>query len=86
MTKSLYDLKKFMDVVRGELPSIQAPALIAQGRKDSMVPPQNAELVHQWLGSAQKDLLYLDRSDHVVTMDFDKDILFERVSKFLSKA
>lgn len=85
MTKSLYDLKKLMEVVRGELPSIRVPALIAQGRKDSMVPPGNADLIYQWLGSTQKDLLYLDRSDHVVTMDFDKEVLFKRVSKFLSR-
>jgi carboxylesterase len=51
-----------------------------------MVPPGNADLVYQWVGSSQKDLLYLDRSDHVVTMDFDKGILFERVSKFLTSA
>jgi carboxylesterase len=85
MTKSLYDLKKLMDLVRAELPQVKVPALVAQGRKDSMVPPGNAQLVHQWLGSTQKDLLYLDRSDHVVTMDFDKQILFERVFKFLTE-
>src|SRR5262249_27420742 len=68
MTKSLYDLKKLMDRVRGELPRITAPALVIQGRKDSMVPALNGDLLYQSLGSASKHLLYLDRSDHVVTM------------------
>ncbi len=83
MTKSLYDLKKFMDVVRGELPRITAPALVIQGRKDSMVPPPNGDLVYQALGSGSKHLLYLDRSDHVVTMDYDKQTVFEKVFKFI---
>jgi carboxylesterase len=82
-TKSLYELKKFMDLVREELPRVTAPALVVQGRKDSMVPPANGDLVYQALGSKAKHLLYLDRSDHVVTMDFDKQVLFEKAFKFI---
>lgn len=83
MTKSLYDLKKLMDVVREELPRITAPALVIQGRKDSMVPPSNGDLVYQSLGSASKHILYLDRSDHVVTMDYEKQAVFEKAFKFI---
>lgn len=83
MTKSLYDLKKLMDVVRPELPRITAPALVIQGKKDSMVPPSNGDLVYQALGSASKHLLYLDRSDHVVTMDFEKQTVFEKAFNFI---
>ena len=82
-TKSLYDLKKLMDVVRGELPKVTTPALVIQGRKDSMVPPPNGDLVYQALGSKTKHLLYLDRSDHVVTMDFDRQTVFEKAFKFI---
>lgn len=82
-TKSLYELKKFMDHVREDLPYVTAPALVVQGRKDSMVPPANGDLVHQALGSKVKHLLYLDRSDHVVPMDFDRQILFEKAFKFV---
>lgn len=82
-TKNLYELKKLMEVVRQELPKITCPALVVQGRKDSMVPPPNGDLVYQALGSPIKHLLYLDRSDHVVTMDFEKQVLFEKAFKFI---
>jgi len=82
-TQSLYELKKFMDVVRAELPRITSPALVIQGRRDSMVPPKNGDLVYQALGSPNKYLLYLDRSDHVVTMDFDRQIVFEKAFRFI---
>ena len=72
-----------MDHVREDLPYVTAPALVVQGRKDSMVPPSNGGLVHQALGSKVKHLLYFDRSDHVVTMDFDKQVLFEKAFKFI---
>jgi carboxylesterase len=82
-TQSLYELKKLMDLVRSELPQITVPALVVQGRKDSMVPPPNGDLVYQALGSAVKHLLYLDHSDHVVTMDYDKQTLFEKAFQFV---
>ncbi len=82
-TRSLYELKKFMDHVREDLPYVTAPALIVQGRKDSMVPPANGDILYQALGSRLKHLHYLDRSDHVVTMDFDKRTLFEKALKFI---
>ncbi len=82
-TKSLYELKKLMDHVREDLPNITAPTLVVQGRKDSMVPPANGDLIFKALGSKVKHLLYLDRSDHVVPMDFDREILFDSAFKFI---
>jgi carboxylesterase len=82
-TRSLYELKKFMDTVREELSAITVPALIAQGRKDSMVPPVNGEILYRGLGSMVKYLFYLERSNHVVTMDFDKEIVFEKTFHFI---
>jgi carboxylesterase len=82
-TRSLYELKKLMDHVREGLAGVKVPALVVQGRKDSMVHPSNGERVYQGLGSRVKHLLYLERSDHVVTLDHDKQILFERAFHFI---
>jgi carboxylesterase len=82
-TKSLYELKKLMRHVEDDLPYITAPALVVQGRKDSMVPPPNGNLIYQGLGSKVKHLLYLDRSDHVIPMDYDKEILFKKAYCFI---
>ena len=82
-TKSLYELKKLMDHLREDLPYVTAPALVVQGRRDSMVPPPNGDLVYRSLGSPVKHLLYLDRSDHVIPMDLDREILFEKAFKFI---
>ena len=82
-TKNLHELRKFMRHVEDDLPYVTAPALIVQGRKDSMVPPVNGELIHSALGSKVKHLLYLDRSDHVLPMDYDREILFEKAWNFI---
>jgi carboxylesterase len=82
-TRNLYELKKLMDQVRSELPKIKVPTLVIQGRKDSMVPPPNGQIIYDALGSARKHLFYLDHSDHVVTMDYDKEIVFDKVFRFI---
>ncbi len=82
-TKSLYELKKLMRHVEEDLPYVTAPALVLQGRKDSMVPPLNGGLVYQALGSKLKHLIYLDRSDHVIPLDYDRQILFEKAHRFI---
>jgi carboxylesterase len=83
-TRNLYGLKKLMDEVRKDLSSVTVPALVVQGRKDSMVPPDNGEMIFQGICSPLKHMLYLDRSDHVVTLDYDRQVLFEKVGKFLA--
>ncbi|HET9870702.1 MAG TPA: hypothetical protein VFR02_09440, partial [bacterium] len=54
-----------------------------QGRKDSMVAPENGERVWRSLGSKRKHLVYLDRSDHVIPLDYDRGLLFEKTLRFL---
>lgn len=83
-TRNLYELKKLMDHLLDDLPYVSCPALIAQGRKDSMVPPGNGERIYQSISSTSKHLLYLDRSDHVVTLDYDREVLFGKIEKFLT--
>ena len=82
-TKCLYELKKFMRHVEEDLPYVTAPALVVQGRKDSMVPPLNGGLVYRALGSKLKHLVYLNRSDHVIPLDYDRQILFEKAHRFI---
>jgi carboxylesterase len=48
-----------------------------------MVPPSNGQIIYDALGSADKHLLYLDNSDHVVTMDHEKEKVFEAAWNFI---
>jgi len=81
-TKSLYELKKMMDHLRDDLRYVKAPALVCHGSKDSMVPPGNADRILAALGSALKHRLILPRSNHVLPLDEDREILFAKVLRF----
>lgn len=70
--------------VRAELGSVRAPLLCVYSRRDPTVAPHNAELVLREVGSAQRDVHWLERSQHVLPVDCERLELAQRVSAFFS--
>ncbi|BAD41030.1 esterase [Symbiobacterium thermophilum IAM 14863] len=67
------------------LPRVKCPALIIQSREDHVVPPHNGELIYNGIGSTEKELLWLENSYHVATLDNDKELILERSLAFIRK-
>jgi carboxylesterase len=76
---------KFVARVRGLLPSLQVPVLTMHGRQDHTAPPDGSELIMEKAGSSDKELVWLERSYHVVTMDYDRQEVFERTFNFIKE-
>jgi carboxylesterase len=83
-TQSLYELKKLADFVRPGLSSLTAPLLILQGRQDSMVSPFNAQYLYESVGSKQKYLRWMEKSDHVLPLDLDHQKVTQTVERFIA--
>jgi carboxylesterase len=64
---------ELIDVVKPLVPGITTPTLIIQGKLDSVVEPANASWLHDRLGSTQKDLVILPRSDHLLALDRERE-------------
>lgn len=82
---ALLELVKLCRMVKKELPLIRQPALIFESREDHVVPPSNAEYIRQKLGSADKELVWLENSYHVATLDYDKELIFKRTAQFMRR-
>ena len=67
------------------LPQIRCPVLIVQSKQDAAVPWQNAELIHERVGSTDKQMLCLDKSGHVVTRDAERKRVFETTAAFVRR-
>jgi carboxylesterase len=67
------------------LPQIRCPVLIVQSRQDGTVPWQNAELIYGRVGSTDKQILCLDNSGHVVTLDAERKRVFEATAAFVRR-
>lgn len=81
-------VKEFMAIMRVTddlLPAIQCPALILQSLEDHVVPPDNGPHILDRLGSEKKELVRLENSYHVATLDNDAPLIAERTIEFIRR-
>jgi len=74
---------QFTAKVRGGLDDVIAPLLIVHSRNDHTAHPANAELIHRSVSSADKRIEWLERSYHVITIDYDRDRVAELTADFI---
>jgi carboxylesterase len=66
--------------VRGQLSLISCPALVMYSRQDHSVPPANSQALVRLIPNAEE--LVLERSYHVATLDYDLELIEERLTAF----
>ena len=71
--------------IREQLPKLTCPALVAYSRADHSVPPENSKAILRMLGSKDITELVLERSYHVATLDYDLELIEERVTAFADR-
>lgn len=84
-TKGAWHALEIGKQARDLLPAITQPTLIFCSRQDHIVHPGNASLVYETIASKDKDLVWLERSYHVATLDYDREMIFERSAKFIEQ-
>ncbi|MCL7455549.1 MAG: alpha/beta fold hydrolase [Anaerolineae bacterium] len=60
------------------LPEIRQPVLIFQGRLDTSVDPQAAQILYDRIGSADKELVWLEQSGHNLLVDAEREKVWAR--------
>lgn len=82
--KPLLTLFDGVEAFQAELPSITCPVLILSSPQDHVVPPSNSDYLAASLGGPVERVT-LERSYHVATLDYDKDLITERFLDFTAK-
>jgi carboxylesterase len=67
-----------------EYPSMHIPLLLLNSPQDHVVEPAQGDYLAAHYGGPV-DRVLLERSYHVATQDFDKDIIFERSVAFAQR-
>jgi carboxylesterase len=72
-------------LVRDEVPRITTPTLIVQSRRDAIVDPVGAQWLDHHLGTptADRNLVWLDRSDHLLAVDVERETVIRHIREFL---
>jgi len=83
----LKPLLSLLDVEREivpELGKISCPSLIITSRQDHVVPPENSDVLADKVGGPV-ERIWLDRSYHVATLDYEKDVIEAAVVDFAKR-
>ncbi len=67
------------------LEQIICPTLIIHSKKDSVASPQAVAQVFEKIQSQNKEILWLESSDHVIFWDYDRDLVSQKISEFVIK-
>ena len=79
--ESIYQHCELVDVVKRELKSIAAPAVLIQARDDDMASLKNSEYLQRHLRGPVSTVI-LDDSYHIVTVDRQRDLVIEASAAF----
>lgn len=77
--------KTLGELVMRDLASVRAPTLILQGAKDAVVDGRGAARIEAGL-RGEKRLVVLPESDHLLTLDSERDRVFDEVTAFVQGA
>lgn len=69
--------------VASKIAEIRAPVLLLSSRQDHVVPPSNGDFLVASLRT-QVERVWLERSYHVATLDFDREEVEHRIVAFVS--
>lgn len=72
----------FLDAVSA-LPTVTAPTIIFRSSHDNVVPESSLALIRRRLGSRSLEVVRLDDSFHVATVDNDAPLIFDRSTAFV---
>jgi carboxylesterase len=77
----LLSLAAAADELRGDLAKIECPVLIMTSTQDHVVEPHNSDLLAEAV-TGPVERVTLERSYHVATLDYDRDLVSERAVQF----
>lgn len=80
--RSIQELLQLMENVKTRLSGVHCPILIFVSDEDHVVPPHNSEVIFDSVFSEHKEIVRLENSYHVATLDQDLDLIIERSLEF----
>ena len=83
--RSLASVMQLQKEVRANLPATRIPTLLFTSRQDHVVDPKNSEEIAERIGAKDFEHVWLERSYHVATLDYDYDVIVDGAAKFIER-
>lgn len=83
--KALWSMLELQKSVRHDLSRIDIPTLIFTSRQDHVIDPANSGMIMDQAASEDKEQVWLERSYHVATQDYDAQTVIDGTLAFVRK-
>jgi len=80
----LGELRRLVGHLEKRLPFIHCPCQVIQARHDDMSSVRNAQVIHDRVASARKEIVYLEDSYHVITADQERAKVAQSMMDFFA--
>jgi carboxylesterase len=80
-----HSLRRFFQLLDGELPQVTQPLLVLHSPQDHVVPPVDSARILGRVSSTDVREILLEQSYHVATLDHDADRIFEESLAFIGR-
>ena len=80
-----YENDLLIKQVTKKLPLVRVPVQLIQALEDDTTSVKNSEFVYDRIGSSVKEMVLLDDSYHIVTVDRDREKVIEKMNLFFSR-
>ena len=84
-TKAAASMLSYQTRVMSKLADVRLPVLLMASRQDHVVHTENSPYILDHISSTDKELVWLEKSYHVATLDYDKDLIVERTNRFIKE-
>ncbi|HPP05712.1 MAG TPA: alpha/beta fold hydrolase [Spirochaetota bacterium] len=81
----VHELLRLIKVMKKNLSKITQPTLILKSKEDHVIPRESVSYVYERIQAIKKRVEWLNNSYHVATIDYDKDIIIEKIENFIKE-
>ncbi|WP_146362475.1 alpha/beta hydrolase [Arthrobacter yangruifuii] len=82
---AVHQLGRLFRDTAASLPNVAAPVLAFRSQVDAVVPESSMDVLRRGLVNADLEVVPLENSYHVATMDHDAPLIFERSHEFIQR-
>ncbi|MCU9615153.1 alpha/beta fold hydrolase [Caldibacillus lycopersici] len=75
---------KLVQSIRPQLPNVDVPTFIVQGKKDPIVPEKSAHYIYKNICATEKKLLFIEEANHLICYGEFQEMLFSEILQFLN--
>jgi carboxylesterase len=83
--RSVEEFLKLLDHTRNNLHKVTAPALLIHSRKDRTIHFSNLDYIYHHISSTAKEKVVLEYSYHIISLDVDKERVYNKIRNFIVK-